>query len=156
MGHGSHGSWVKSSMGHLGHGSLWVTHSLLWHGLSNELSTKVLYAAPNFLKMGIKHLNLSSLSTIQDEKSAAKFRYIKTVSGKVVAQSIAFRVVSTHWQGGRPLPPEILAQTDPPPPGGSEFDTLCLVAPQPCPRPIFRQILQVTIMKLIKSVIAVK
>ena len=30
MGHGSHGSWVKSSMGHLGHGSLWVTHSLLW------------------------------------------------------------------------------------------------------------------------------
>jgi len=29
MGHGSHGSWVKSSMGHLGHGSLWVTHSLL-------------------------------------------------------------------------------------------------------------------------------
>jgi len=29
MGHGSHMSWVKSSMGHLGHGSLWVTHSLL-------------------------------------------------------------------------------------------------------------------------------
>ena len=29
MGHGSHGSWVKISMGHLGHGSLWVTHSLL-------------------------------------------------------------------------------------------------------------------------------
>ena len=29
MRHGSHGSWVKSSMGHLGHGSLWVTHSLL-------------------------------------------------------------------------------------------------------------------------------
>ena len=29
MGHGSHGSWVKSSMGHLGHGSLSVTHSLL-------------------------------------------------------------------------------------------------------------------------------
>ena len=29
MGQGSHGSWAKSSMGHLGHGSLWVTHSLL-------------------------------------------------------------------------------------------------------------------------------
>jgi len=25
--------------------------------------------------------------------------YIKTVSGKVVAQSIAFRVVSIYWQG---------------------------------------------------------
>jgi len=33
MGHGSHGSWVKSSMGHLGHGSLWVTHSVLWFWL---------------------------------------------------------------------------------------------------------------------------
>jgi len=29
-------------------------------------------------------------STIKDEKSAAKFHYIKTVSGKVVAQSTAF------------------------------------------------------------------
>ena len=57
------------------------------------------YATPNFLKMGIKYLkvNLSSfiqVSTIKDEKSAAKFHYIKTVSSNVVAQSIAFRVVS--------------------------------------------------------------
>ena len=36
---------------------------------------------------------------MQDETSAAKFDYIKTVSGKVVAQSIAFRVVSICWQG---------------------------------------------------------
>jgi len=46
------------------------------------------YAAPNFLKMGIKYLNLLSfvqVSTIKDEKSAAKFHYIKTVSDKVVA-----------------------------------------------------------------------
>jgi len=60
------------------------------------------YAAPNFLKMGIKYLNVSSfwtISTIKDEKSAAKFHYIKTVSGKAVAQSIAFRVVSIYWQG---------------------------------------------------------
>jgi len=52
--------------------------------------------------MGIKCLNLSSfwtISTIKDEKSAAKFHYIKTVSSKVVAQSIAFRVVSIYWQG---------------------------------------------------------
>ena len=65
------------------------------------------YAAANFLKMGIKYLNLSSfiqVSTIKDEKSAAKFHYIKTVSGIVVAHSIAFRVVSIHWQGGGPFP----------------------------------------------------
>jgi len=60
------------------------------------------YAAPNFIKMGIKYLNLSSfiqISTKKDEKSAAKFHYIKTVSGKVVPQSIAFRVVPIYWQG---------------------------------------------------------
>jgi len=36
-------------------------------------------AVPNFPKMGIKYLNLSSfiqVSTIKDEKSAAKFHYI--------------------------------------------------------------------------------
>jgi len=38
-----------------------------------------------------------AISTIKDEKSAAKFHYIKTVSGKVVAQSIAFQVVSIYW-----------------------------------------------------------
>jgi len=37
--------------------------------------------------------------TIKDKKSAAKFHYIKTVSGKVVAQSIAFQVVSIYWHG---------------------------------------------------------
>ena len=38
-------------------------------------------------------------STIKDEKSAAKFHYIKTASDKVVEHSIAFRVVSIYWQG---------------------------------------------------------
>jgi len=42
--------------------------------------------------------------TIKDEKSAAKFHYIKTLSGKLVAQSIAFRVVSIYWQGVAPFP----------------------------------------------------
>ena len=55
-------------------------------------------------------------STIKDEKSAAKFHYIKTVRGKVVAQSTAFRVVSIYWQGGRPLPLEILPPSDLPSP----------------------------------------
>ena len=43
-------------------------------------------------------------STMKDEKSAAKFHYIKTASGKVVAHSIAFRVVSIYWQGDDPFP----------------------------------------------------
>ena len=65
------------------------------------------YAAPNFLKMGIKmprFVVFWTTSTIKDEKSAAKFHYIKTVSGKVVAHSIAFRVVSIYWQGDDPFP----------------------------------------------------
>jgi len=52
--------------------------------------------------MGIKYLNVSSfwtISTIKDEKSVAKFHYIKTVRGKVEAESIAFRVVSIYWPG---------------------------------------------------------
>ena len=52
---------------------------------------------------------------MKDEKSAAKFHYIKTVSGKVVEHSIAFRVVSI-LAGGRPLPPEILPPSDLPSP----------------------------------------
>jgi len=42
-----------------------------------------------------------TISTIRDKKSAAKFHDIKTVSGKVVMQSIAFWVVSIYWQGVR-------------------------------------------------------
>ena len=56
--------------------------------------------------MGIKYLSLSSFihaSTIKDEKSAAKLRYIKIVSGCVVVQSIAFRVISIYWLGNVPL-----------------------------------------------------
>jgi len=45
-----------------------------------------------------------TISTIKDEKSAAKFHYIKTVRGKVVAQSIAFQMVSIYWQGAAPFP----------------------------------------------------
>ena len=54
---------------------------------------------------------------MKDEKSAAKFHYIKNVSGKVVEQSIAFRV----GDRGTALPPKILAPSDLPPPDGSEF-----------------------------------
>ena len=41
---------------------------------------------------------------MKDEKSPAKFHYIKTVSGNVVLQSIAFRVVSIYWLGDDPFP----------------------------------------------------
>ena len=63
------------------------------------------YAAPNFLKMGMlpKFVVFWTISTIKDEKSAAKLHYIKTVSGKVVAQSTAFRVVSIYWHGVAPF-----------------------------------------------------
>jgi len=43
-------------------------------------------------------------STTKDEKSAAKFHYIKTVNDNVVEHSIAFRVVSICWQGDDPFP----------------------------------------------------
>jgi len=51
-----------------------------------------------------KFVVFRTISTIKDEKPAAKFHYIKTVSGEVVAQSIAFRVVSIYWQGVAPFP----------------------------------------------------
>ena len=53
---------------------------------------------------------------MKDEKSVAKFHYIKTVSGRVVTHSIAFRVVSIYWQGEDPFPPEILPLSDLPSP----------------------------------------
>ena len=91
-------------------------------------------AAPNFLKMGIKYLNLSSfiqVSTIKAKKSAAKFHYIKTVIDKVVAQAIAFRVVSIYWQGDGPVPLKSWLQVTYPLVKAASFDTFCLVAPQP-------------------------
>jgi len=76
------------------------------HRLSNEPSTKVL-RCPLLLQNGDKvpkFVVFWTMSTIKDEKSAAKFHCIKTLSGKVVAQSIAFRVVSIYWQGVAPFP----------------------------------------------------
>ena len=64
-------------------------------------------AVPNFLKMGIKMQGIFvfwTTSTIKDEKSAAKFHYIKNVSGKVAEHSIAFRAVSIYWHGDDPFP----------------------------------------------------
>jgi len=91
------------------------------------------YTAPNFLRMGIKYLSLSSfiqVSTIKDEKSAANFHYIKTVSGKVVAQSVAFRVISICWQGDDLFPLKSWLKVTHPLLKAASFDTFCLVAPQ--------------------------
>jgi len=49
------------------------------HGLSNE-HQPMFYSAPKFLKMGMNYLNVSSfwtISTLKDEKSAAKFHYTR-------------------------------------------------------------------------------
>ena len=65
--------------------------------------------------------------TIKDKKSAAKFHHVKTVSGKVVAQSIAFRVASIYWQGDDPvLLKSWLKLTHPL--LKASFDTFCVVA----------------------------
>jgi len=92
------------------------------------------YAAANFLKMGIKYLNLSSfiqVSTIKDEKSAAKFHYVKTVSGTVGARSIAFRAVSIYWQGDDPFHLKSWLKVTHPLLKAASFGTFCVVAPQP-------------------------
>jgi len=76
------------------------------HGLSNEPPTKVL-RRPQLPQNGDevpKFVVFWTISTIKDEKSTAKFHYIKTLNGKVVAQSIAFRVVSIYWHGVAPFP----------------------------------------------------
>jgi len=94
------------------------------------------YAAPNFFKMGIKYLDLLSfiqVSTIKDEKSAAKFHYIKTVSSIVVPQYCLSSGINI-LTGGRPIPPEILAETvklTHPLLKAPCFGSFCLVAPQP-------------------------
>jgi len=92
------------------------------------------YAATNFLKMAIKYLNLTSfiqVSTIKDEKSPEKFHYIKTVSSNVVAQPIAFQVVSICWQGDDPLPLKSWLNLTHSLLKAANFDTFCLVVPQP-------------------------
>ena len=53
---------------------------------------------------------------MKDEKSAAKFHYIKTVSRKVVEHSICLSSGINILAGGRPLPPEILPPSDLPSP----------------------------------------
>jgi len=62
------------------------------------------YAAPNFLKMGINYLNLSFF---------------------------AFRVVSTYWQGDDPFPLKSWLQVTYPLLKAANFDTFCLLVPQP-------------------------
>jgi len=91
------------------------------------------YAAPDFLKMGIKYLNLSSFGQFRqtERKVCCKVSLYKNVSGKVVAQSIAFSVVSIYWQDDDPFPLKSWLQVTYPLLKAASFDTFCLVAPQP-------------------------
>jgi len=64
----------------------------------------------------------------QDRASIA--RAVKTVSGKVVAQSIAFRMVSIYWKEVAPFP-WYLNERDRPPLEAPALHTLRLIARQP-------------------------
>jgi len=68
---------------------------------------------------------------MQDETSAAKFYYIKIISGNVLAQSIAFRVISIYWHGDDPFSLKFWVQVTYLLLKAASFDTFCLVAPQP-------------------------
>jgi len=57
-------------------------------------------------------------------------RAVKTVSGKVVVQSIAFRVVSIYWQEDDPFPLKSWLNLTYPLLIAASLDTFCLVAPQ--------------------------
>jgi len=83
--------------------------------------------------MGIKYLNLSSFGQFQQYriKVCCKVSLYKTVSGKVVAQSIAFRAVSIYWQGDDPLPLKSWLKVTYRILKKASFDTFRLVAPQP-------------------------
>ena len=70
-------------------------------------------------------------STMKDEKSAAKFHYIKTLSSSVVAQSIALRVVSIYCEGDDHFLLKSWLQVTYPLLKAASFDMFCLVAPQP-------------------------
>jgi len=72
--------------------------------------------------------------TIKDKKSAAKFQYIKTVSSKVVAQSIAFRVVSIYWHGVAPFPRYLNAK------GPTPIGSTCIAHSSPRNVPAVRDI----------------
>ena len=89
------------------------------------------YATPNFLKIGDQIPKFVVFHTRFDNKGREVCYYIKTVSGKVVAQSIAFRVVSIHWQGDDPFPLKSWLKLTHPLLKAASFDTFCLVAPQP-------------------------
>ena len=64
-------------------------------------------------------------------KVCCKVSLYKNVSGKVIAQSIAFRVVSIYWQGDDHFSLKSWLQVTYPLLKAARFDTFCLVAPQP-------------------------
>jgi len=77
-----------------------------------------------------KFVVFRTISTVKDEKFAAKFYYIKTVSSIIVAQSVVFRVVSIYWQGVAPFP-RYLNTKGPIPLEARALHTLHLIARQP-------------------------
>jgi len=64
-------------------------------------------------------------------KVCCKVSLYKNCQRRIVAQSIAFRVVSIYWQGDDPFPLKSWLQVTYPLLTAASFDTFCLVAPQP-------------------------
>jgi len=83
------------------------------------------YAAPNFLKMGIKYLNLLSCGQFPQYRTKSLLQSFIGVYKNCQWQSCsAVNCLSSGINilaGGRPLPPEILAPSDLHPPECSEF-----------------------------------
>jgi len=81
------------------------------------------YATPNFLKMGIKYLNLLSFIQVLTKRTEVCCKvslYKNCQRQRCSAINCLLSGINT-LAGGRPLPPEILVEADPSPPEGSKF-----------------------------------
>ena len=82
------------------------------------------YAAPNFLKIGINYLNLSSFGQFRQYRTKSLLQSFIIFINCQQQSCSAINWLSSGINilaGGRPLLPEILAPSDLPPPEGSEF-----------------------------------
>jgi len=92
------------------------------------------YAAPNFLKMGIKYINFCRLLDNFDNpgrKVSCKVSLYKNCQRRSCSAINCLSSGINKLAGGRPVPPEILAPSDLPLLKAASFDTFCLVVPQP-------------------------
>ena len=94
-------------------------------------ATQVLPTRVGPLRSDIKGMELPPANILIPLKRQLIALQLKNVRGKVVAQSIAFQVVSIYWQGDDPFPLKSWLQVTYPLMKAASFDTFCLVAVQP-------------------------